>query len=283
MPRPLTPISDERVSYYEEQLKHVFSIGDKEEIKRLKRLFLVYIEKRNVKITAFKNKSIYQYFTGNKKPKATDILKKEIKELKDYKKNYEEYMLKKAKEDFQKDISNKEDREFYVFIYTLLLDYFSNNLTEYNDETKKWVEEYVNLYREQYEYSDERIEIVKRITEKKKKLKYLIDKKYKMREYRNKIKRSGIELQTQQESELEYQIQKLKEETINKESELFNAYNENLKMLKSDYELRAKWLLREYKKELAKLKKIENRINEKMKTLEALRISRIYLDKQEKE
>jgi hypothetical protein len=275
MPRPLTPISDERVAYYEKQLKHVFSIGDEEEKKRLKRLFLVYIEKRNVKITAFKNKSIYQYFIKDEKPKATDVLKSEIKELKNDNFGLEKYVVKKVRIDFE--------NEDCSFITGLVLNYFSNNLTEYDEETIEWIEDYVNLYREQYEYSDERIEIVKRIAEKKKKLKYLIDKKYKMREYRNKKKRSGIELQTQKENELEYQIQKLKEKTINKESELLNAYNENLKMLKSNFELKARELLREYKKELAKLKKIENRINEKMKTLEALRISRIYLEPKKEE
>lgn len=91
MPRPLTPLSEERIKEYEKELKHAFSTKNKEEIKRWRRLFLEYINKREHKIKDFKNTSIYQYFEDMEKPKRKDVLKKQIEELKIEYEKYKDY------------------------------------------------------------------------------------------------------------------------------------------------------------------------------------------------
>jgi hypothetical protein len=271
MPRPLTPLNDTAIAKYEKRIKEAVEKGDKRTIKEAKRLFLVYIKKRGYKIAVFKERSIYQYFTDREKPKRIDILKQELQELKDENKHIKEYMIKNASR-------RVKDEHIDIFI-TLVNDYFSNNLD--NEKNKKLVEKCINLYKNDGEYFMEKLELEQTIKLKENELNRLIDKKYKMREYRNKTKpvkeTEGIQFETKKEHHLTIDIGRLKDEILTREKELLNAYERETYRLKSNYQLKAKELLKAYKRGLASIKKMEQTLNQKIKKLEALRESRMYL------
>jgi hypothetical protein len=272
MPRPLTPLNDTAIAEYEKRIQEVVEKGDKREIKEAKRLFLVYIKKRGYTITAFKERSIYQYFTDRENPKRIEVLKQELQELKNENKHIKEYMIKNA--------SRHVKNEHIDYFITLVNDYFSNSLD--NEKNKKLVERYIKIYKSEGEYFGEQWELERIIKLKEKELNRLIDKKYKMREYRNKKKaveeaETGIQFETKKEHNLTIDIGLLKDEILTKEKELLNDYREETYKLKSDYQLTAKELLKAYKRGLASIKKMEQTLNQKIKKLEALKESRMYL------
>ena len=79
MPRPLEPLNKKQIKYYYEKIKTADLQNNKKEVRRLKRLFLCYIKKRDLDISFFKNHKIYKYFNKLKK---ADSLRKEVRKLK---------------------------------------------------------------------------------------------------------------------------------------------------------------------------------------------------------
>jgi hypothetical protein len=78
MARPLKPLSKKHIAEYETKLKDALTNNDRKELKRVKRLFLVYLKKRGISITDFKGKSIYKYFAEREKENKIDYYKRQI-------------------------------------------------------------------------------------------------------------------------------------------------------------------------------------------------------------
>jgi hypothetical protein len=186
MPRPLTPLSEERIKEYEKKLEDAFTYNDKEGLKRWKRLFRVYIGNRGLNIKAFKDNSIYKYFLEIEKPKKVDILKQEIKTLKE--------KLRDDSEEFKKYVLNAIEvyRTDKPSIIEIVNAYFSNDLDKYSDDAKEKLKIFMDRYRKRYDESVEKIDMKigaeNAIKQKRKEITRLIDKKYKMREYRKRVK-----------------------------------------------------------------------------------------------
>jgi hypothetical protein len=81
MARTLTPISEKRITEYQKKISNAYKLNNKVELKKLKRLFLDYIERRGKILEDFENNEIYKYFFVVKKEKQIEKLEREIKEL----------------------------------------------------------------------------------------------------------------------------------------------------------------------------------------------------------
>ena len=243
MPRPLEPLSKKQVKYYEEEIKTADLQDNKKEVRRLKRLFLCYIKKRDLDISFFKNHKIYKYFN---KPKRIDLLNKELKKIKTEDKtqrikNFIDFLdifEPKLKGIVKQFIS---DGTFYKIMrdhakYTRLYYNPENDYDKYEKdelETMWKVKIIYDWYKKYNKQSTrEKEEIIKS------KIKYLEHKKEYMRKYREPLKRLDIKS--------------------------INTDDKNIDKLKKEIEK----MLEEYNKKETEFKRFEKRHDNKMKKME---------------
>jgi hypothetical protein len=130
MSRTLTPISNKQIKYYEEKIKSAYLQNDKKNVRRYKRLFSVYIKKRGLDISFFKNHKIYKYF--NKLSKIEQLRKKLETEKA---KIDEEKVIKELIAYFDSDFGDSVRK------------YFSNKRNELDDKTIGEIEDYFNDFK----------------------------------------------------------------------------------------------------------------------------------------
>ena len=244
MPRTLTPISNKQVEYYEEKIKSAYSQNDKKNVRRYKRLFSVYIKKRGLDISFFKNHKIYRFFD---KPKKADQLKKELENLKTEKadiKSFIEYVeifnpeYKKIAEKYILERQNEIDIKTKI-------DILKSHYHEYDEESLNtamntmWIME--NIYNTYKKYmkatTDKKTEIIER------KIKRLENKKEYMREYRKRILTNVVVDDNKK-------IDKLLDELPNKIDIMLKEYNKIEEQLKKKEEQLLKFrdkMLKKYK------------------------------------
>jgi hypothetical protein len=169
MARPLEPYSEEKVQEYEEQLRDAYYYMEKQRVKEIKRLFILYITKRNIHLSFFKNHSIYKYFENDFQKtdknyefnykKTEEIMEREkanilfeIEELK-----YKIFKLKKNKKKrklvFEKEIKIiSSDREYQKNIIEKAYDIISGAITDEKEKEiidnhfKDWFKAELNIF-----------------------------------------------------------------------------------------------------------------------------------------
>ena len=141
MPRPLKEFNIETIDDYERKMENAELTGNKEELKRTKRLFKEYIKKRKLTLRDFTKHPIRSYFTENKKSKMRPD--KELKKRQDQR----EYRKRKFIIDrVKKDYDSKIAKDVSVYLKKILL---------YKKECKKMEEigfpkEKENLYYQEF-------------------------------------------------------------------------------------------------------------------------------------
>jgi hypothetical protein len=253
MARPLIPISKKAVKQYEELIKSARLANNKQEEKRVKRLFLSYLKKREIAITELESNSIYKYFKEIKKPTEKEEIETELKN----------YVIEQINDLFEHDFSKE------------LNDYFSNNLNILcNNRLFDRALNYINDNTE-IPYNDFGDGTMAHIKEEMKliqnRLIYLSEKKYKMRKYRQKLQLIEADINHEDENTLLHEIVEYEKKKEEMEISVYETYKTGVKILKEKYHNGFDQLLKQCKKELAVIKDYDNRIEDKKRALQLLK------------
>ena len=103
MARPLTELDFDRIDEYELRMDYAESAENKQDLKQIKRLFLLYLKRRKLTLKDIGDHSICQYYANRQKPirsSYVEIKRAKVKkhDMRDYRKRM--YVVEKVKKEY---------------------------------------------------------------------------------------------------------------------------------------------------------------------------------------